>query len=120
MKAEAAHHFGDAEASPQGPTSPVRTLAFQACTYCNRLMTGDGTGRIWCGNAECPGNVGNPRPTKLKELALPRPVDGKEPDYEWADDLVKVMVTNDNPRGILNLCLCYAQIRRQTSFSGEE
>lgn len=31
------------------------------CTYCDTPYTTDGD-RFWCGNADCPGNIGNPRP----------------------------------------------------------
>ena len=78
------------------------------CTYCNTMMVGNGTG-VWCPNADCDANVGNPRP-HVPQPELPQDYEGQPCDHAWAQSLASVMLTNDHPPGILNLCRCYAAL----------
>ena len=39
-------------------------------------------------------------------------------DYEWAMGLAKVMLTNDHPRGVLNLVRCF-QDAEERAYASE-
>ncbi len=38
-------------------------------------------------------------------------------DYEWAKGLAKVMLTNDHPRGVRNLVLCFQDAEERAHAS---
>lgn len=47
------------------------------------------------------------------ESSLPEVHGGQPCDHAWAQDLVRVMLTNSNSPGLLNLCRCYQALLEQ-------
>lgn len=73
------------------------------CMYCETAMIGDGKGRWWCPNAQCPANVGNPRPTVSS--------DG---DHASARAFARAMLEQEHGPELLNLCRCYLSVAPAT------